>query len=102
MDNGDSVALYVSRPSLIEAVRWTGSADSLNECRRFAGDKIHYTSGCLSLRAGADGAQDWVTVPHGHWLVSQPGDRSDIWPVENAYFEAKYQPPKNGRRSDDG
>jgi hypothetical protein len=33
-----------------------------------------------------------VPVPVGHWLVHQPGDLSDIWPVDPHYFEAKYEP----------
>lgn len=46
----------------------------------------------IRIQAGADGAQGWVTVPLGHWIVRSVGDRTDHWPVEPSYFEAKYDP----------
>lgn len=87
------MALYRSRPSEVEAVQWTG--ENVAEVEALIGsDKASTTifgDGKLYLLAGADGAQDWVPVPEGHWLVHQPGDKSDIWPVENDYFLRKYE-----------
>lgn len=95
------MSLYVSKPTLIEAVQWTGD---LAAVEAFAGDKVALervtdyiadepaTDERLTLLAGKDGAQEWVPVPEGHWLVSMPGDRSDIWPVDAGYFAAKYEP----------
>lgn len=86
--------LFRSKPSTIEAVQWTG--DNFHALVTFASDKVADDGDVLYLHAGADGAQDWVPVPVGHWLVSQPGDRSDIWPVDPDYFAAKYEPAENG------
>lgn len=81
--------LYRSKPSTIEAVQWTGDND--RDVEEFLGSKCSWTSGGLELRAGKDGAQEWVPVPIGHWLVNQPGDKSDIWPVDADYFAVKYE-----------
>ena len=82
--------LYRSRPQLIEAVQWTG--DNWIAVYDFAGEKVDRpTDRKLVLLAGKDGAQEWVPVPVGHWLVHAPGDLSDIWPVAPDYFAAKYE-----------
>ena len=89
---------YRSKPSEIEAIQWTGF--NWSEVHEFAGNdpvKTASTSDSgnelpLQLLAGKDGAQEWVPVPAGHWLVNQPGDKSDIWPVDPDYFVAKYEP----------
>jgi hypothetical protein len=88
------MTLYESRPSRIEAVRWTGgNPEEIEEA--IGADKASTTvfgDGQLYLLAGKDGAQDWVPVPVGHWVVHQPGDLSDVWPVDDDYFQAKYSP----------
>lgn len=91
--------IYSSKPMLVEAVRWTG--DNWAEVLPFGGPAGKVASSIdiesntvgepLQLLAGKDGAQEWVPVPVGHWLVSQPGDKSDIWPVDHDYFVAKYE-----------
>jgi hypothetical protein len=79
-----------SKPTIIEAVQWTGDYRAV---RDFAGMKIDMVEqGTLLLLAGTNGAQGWVTVPTGHWLVCQAGDLSDIWPVDPDYFAEKYEP----------
>ena len=45
----------------------------------------------LLMLAGKDGAQGWVPLPLGHWVVRQPGDLSDHWPVDPDYFAGKYE-----------
>lgn len=82
---------FQSKPSTVDAVQHTGDFVALQE---FAGEKVRIDpgSGTLLLLAGKDGAQEWVPVPSGHWLVCQPGDPSDIWPVDPDYFAAKYEP----------
>lgn len=91
-DERKQMTLYRSKPSVIEAVQHTGDFVALQQ---FAGDKVKIGEepgdGKLMLLAGVDGAQEWVPVPVGHWLVNQPGDKSDIWPVEAGYFEGKYE-----------
>jgi hypothetical protein len=92
---------YQSKPSIIEAVKWNG--DNWDEVVPFGGPESKvastviagedgYQAGLpLQLLAGKDGSQEWVPVPVGHWLVNQPGDKSDIWPVDPDYFAAKYE-----------
>ena len=90
--------VYRSKPTTIEAIQWLGNSEAnVDACFAFA---VHNAinkvdldfDNCLSLLAGKDGAQKWVPVPVGHWLVSQPGDRSDIWPVDPGYFAVRYEP----------
>jgi len=84
---------FVSRPQEVEAVQWTGDRRSWEACAGFAGEKVDLNDADeLVLLAGKDGAQEWVPVPVGHWLVSQPADLSDIWPVDDTYFQTKYEP----------
>ena len=49
----------------------------------------------IVIQAGADGAQGWVPVPLGHWIVRQPGDLTDHWPVSADYFAAKNEPAED-------
>lgn len=86
---------YRSKPSEVEAVQWLPE-DGLHELVAFAGEKVRTVESHgghdLQLLAGKDGAQEWVPVPVGHWLVMQPGDPSHIWPVDPEYFASKYDP----------
>ena len=96
------MSLYQSRPSQVEAVHWDGK--NTDEMIAFCGEKVSFGQpGTFIMRngqtneemllfvvAGKDGAQETVPVPVGHWLVCQPGDKSDIWPVEDEYFNTKY------------
>lgn len=88
------MALYVSRPQVVEALQWTD--DNYDELRAALPGKVslEYDDSprglALILLAGKDGAQGWVLVPVGHWIVRLPGDLSDIWPVDNDYFVNKY------------
>jgi hypothetical protein len=86
------MSLYKSRPQYVEAIHHEGDFTALEE---FAPGKVTIdpATGLLMLLAGKDGAQDWVPVPLGHWLVHQPDDLSDIWPVDPDYFAAKYDLP---------
>ena len=81
--------LYESVLSQVEAVQWKGhNRQDLADFLEGAGRLVWHD--CMLL-AGRYGAQGWVTVPVGHWIVRQPGDHSDYWPVDPAYFAAKYQ-----------
>lgn len=97
--------LYRSKPTLVEAIHWNGR--NWEEVFAFTGakgastaldpatstpDEIRTHDGLpLQILAGKDGAQEWVPVPPGHWLVRPVGDDSDIWPVDDAYFKEKYE-----------
>ena len=87
------MTLYESIPQQVEAVQWTGRnlpeliSHSLN-------GRIAVFVDSFRLLAGKDGAQGWVIVPVGHWIVHKPGDLSDVWPVDPDYFASKYRPAR--------
>lgn len=85
------MTLYRSKPQEVEAIQWTG--DNAVDVLSAVPDKTVYRRDRneLRLQAGVDGAQEWVPVPIGHWLVHPPGDLSDVWPVEDEYFRNKYE-----------
>jgi hypothetical protein len=84
-----TIKQYQSRPSTIEAVQHTGDFAALEEVALHK-VRIDPATGMLELRAGMDGAQGWVPVPTGHWIVRNPGDANDLWPVDPEYFANKY------------
>lgn len=99
------MTLYRSKPQLVEAIQWTSEPGNGNDCIGFVGtpDGVDYGFICQGvndsdaqplawLRAGKNGAQGWVVVPIGHWIVRKPGDLSDHWPVDPDYFAEKYEP----------
>ena len=88
---------YRSKPSEIEAIQcldlnsekvieFMGGTDAI----RFVSDEKDWYK--VELLAGTNGAQGWVPVPFGHWIVRQPGDLTDHWPVDPEYFDRKYEP----------
>lgn len=84
-------------------VQWTG--DNVQEIEGVFGPEkvtaVHpYGLDKLTLLAGKYGAQGWVVVPLGHWIVRKPGDASDYWPVADDYFAAKYEPVPSGEGGD--
>lgn len=90
--------LYRSKPTLVEAIQWNGR--NWEEVFAFTGPKGASTidktdpdgdGHPLQILAGKDGAQEWVPVPPGHWLVRPVGDDSDLWPVEDTWFRQKYE-----------
>lgn len=97
--------LYRSKPTLVEAIQWTGDnwdeiwaigpaekIASTTPPANSTSEQIREHNGLpLQLKAGVDGCQGWVDVPVGHWLVRAVGDDSDIWPVADEYFRAKYE-----------
>ena len=78
---------FVSRPTEIEAVQWNG----INTGEVVAFPPVRFQADTLSLLAGVNGAQGYVSVPVGHWIVRNPGDDNDYWPVDPDYFASKYQ-----------
>src|SRR5690606_19988832 len=88
----DTTRLYVSRPRQVEAIQWTGDVRAID--RSPFGGVVAWACDDeredLLLLAGKDGAQGWVPVPLGHWLVRNAGDPSDNWPVDPDHFAATY------------
>jgi hypothetical protein len=89
---------YRSKPQEVEAVQWLG--DNADEVGCIAPYKFATESHGAGLRgllkAGQDGAQGWVKVPIGHYVVRRPGDVTDLWPVAPDYFEDKYEAVTSG------
>ena len=89
---------FRSKPQEVEAFQWSGPDCEDELVDEFFGgvppDKVGYyisfDGDGLELRAGNNGAQGWVPVPIGHWIVRKPGDLTDHWPVDPDYFAAKY------------
>lgn len=83
---------FISKPQEVEATRWIGTnVEELWDV--FTAAKIFgpiEANDYLLLMAGKDGAQKWVPVPIGHWIVRKPHDNSDLWPCDDEYFQAKY------------
>lgn len=82
---------YRSKPQEVEAIQWTGDLGAVESFGVEFRFRMEW-SPSLKIKAGKDGAQDWVPVPVGHWIVRQPGDLTDHWPVDPSYFERKYSP----------
>lgn len=80
---------YRSKPQYVEAIQWTGS--NYEDLYNVFGADIQIDGDGLHLLAGKNKVQGWVDVPEGHYLVHPPSDLSDIWPVEEEYFENKYE-----------
>lgn len=90
---------YRSIPQEVDAIQWTGG--NVAEVLAFGADGEFEDPGdglSMCLVAGKDGAQGLVPVPVGHWIVRAAGDLTDHWPVEPAYFAAKYEPADGERR----
>ena len=89
------MSVYISRPSEIEAVQWTGK--NFVEVLAFGATVRGRTSDDytvaedLELLAGVNGAQKFVPLPVGHWIVRSIGNYNDHWPVEDEYFRRKYE-----------
>ena len=81
---------FRSKPQEVEAVQWTG--DNPEDVGRIAPYKFSSTEdGRAWVKAGVGGAQGLVPVPVGHWVVRNPGDVTDLWPVDPDYFAEKYE-----------
>lgn len=105
---------YVSRPSVVEAIQYgpefreglvrevaefiagrplESEGEILEHVQpRAPWDPPELEHSTLEILAGKDGAQGWVPLPLGHWVVRMPGDLSDHWPVDHHYFAKKYVP----------
>lgn len=81
---------YRKKPMNVEAAQHDGL--DFTALQEVAGDKVRIDpgTGALELLAGKDGAQGWVPVPVGHWIVRNPGDLSDVWPVDAEFFARTY------------
>lgn len=88
------VDTYTSKPQAVEAIQWTGE-NGQEVIDAFNGKATIETRGdgkwFCNILAGKDGAQQWVPVPIGHWIVHPVGDITDMWPIEEGYFQMKYK-----------
>lgn len=92
---------FTTKVAKAEAVQWTGS--NFDDLVALAGDRVALEETTnylcdpprfeksLALESGKGGAQGWLPVPRGHWVVRDPEDPEDIWPVHPDRFAAKYE-----------
>lgn len=102
-------SLFRSKPKLVEAIRYDDPFDIDRIVRFLLNAEFTYVltdhyvrparhelrpvhSTTIQIRAGVDGAQGWVNVPLGHWIVRSPGDMDHHWPVDPDVFAATYKP----------
>ena len=83
---------FRSKPSQIEAVRWTG--DNWQEVRDFAGERVEWhgpRNAFCYVFAGPAGISDWVFVPDGAWIARDVETGDDYWPLDNTRMLEKYE-----------
>ena len=94
---------YVSRPRHVEAVYWDGTdvvLDALQAkgCRwrkeRLGVIEAGVTAPLahLQILAGVEGAQGYVDVPQGSYILYSDTPVPHFWPCDKLMFEYKYQP----------
>lgn len=79
---------FVSVPTEIAAERWDGTPESFDAIAGMGATL--YVDPELRLLCGVDGAQGWVPVPIGHWVVK--GAPQDFYPIEDEVLRRKYRP----------
>ena len=82
---------FRTKPSEIEAVKWTGG--NLSEIEAF-GVELRYAARWdepLKIKAGKDGESGFVPLPLGHWVARNAGDLSDHWPLNPEQLQRKYE-----------
>lgn len=105
---------YRSKPQEVEAVQWKGYVDDdvkqfISPAESAVGKALMRAGsteecghrGRMHPLAGKDGAQGWVPVPAGHWLVRNPSDLTGHWPVDPDYFASKYEIALDAEDGDD-
>jgi hypothetical protein len=81
---------YRSKPSTVEAIQYTGK--NFADLLKFAPGRVaHDSKNNVMVRTGVDGKQGWVVIPSLSWIVSNVGDRSDIWAMDSDRFTAVYE-----------
>ena len=104
---------YVSRPRHVEAVYWDGTdvvldalqakgcrwrkerlgvmeASRFGDCRSAVGATAPLEH--LQILAGVEGAQGYVDVPQGSYILYSDTPMPHFWPCDKLMFEYKYQP----------
>lgn len=88
---------YISKPVAVEAVKWTG--DNLDDLLDLMGPgKITWTeretplgvARDIQILAGQNGDTGWVPLPIYNYAVRWPDDETDVWPMDPARFESRY------------
>ncbi len=81
---------YRTKPSIVEAIQYTGR--NFTELLKFAPGKIaHNPKNEVVARVTSGGKPEWVVVSNLFWVVSNPGNRDDIWIVGPSRFNAMYE-----------
>lgn len=84
---------YISIPTVVEAVQWTGQ--NVKEVSDFfhAIDPVELANLNFSfddeLEVWNYLEEQWIRVPIGHWVIY--GSKAEMYPCENGVFEARYK-----------
>ena len=66
----------------VEAVRWMGTKESLEECDKFVGRDLNVADGCIVL--------NWDYVPRGFYIIKEH-DESGFYMCDPRIFHAIYK-----------
>ena len=66
----------------VEAVRWMGTKESLEECQKFIGREVDVAGGCIVL--------NWDYVPRGFYIIKEY-DESGFYMCDPRIFHAIYE-----------
>jgi hypothetical protein len=83
---------YVSQPTEVRAIYWDGTDDVLDALTNCGCEYELDGIQLLTIKAGVKGAQGWVPVEVGHYILCSEEPELHFWPVDKAVFERKYEP----------
>lgn len=81
--------LYRKRPVVIEAVRWTGTADALAELRSFTDSSVHVITHAGSTTVEIHTLEGVMTASLGDWIIK--GIAGEFYPCKPDIFEESYE-----------
>lgn len=82
---------YVSKPTVIEAVQYTGI--NTEELQDFAGDNFVFETDVLFAtfaKVWDKLHESWIKVEPGNWIIR--GTRGEFYPCADDVFREKYEP----------
>lgn len=84
---------YLRFTTSVEAIRWDGGVETPKAIRDMGADfwVIPGGDGKALLRAGEHGAQGFVAMRIGEWVV-KGGDPVHFWPISATQFANTYRP----------
>jgi len=81
---------YRKKPVVIEAIQFTGTGDSLEECAHFIGDENLAGDPETCSVLGIKTLEGVMIVSIGDWIIK--GVKGEFYPCKPDIFEATYEP----------